>query len=442
MKRLVVALALGACNDSVTLSITSDRPIPHGLDAICVGVADSARSGGSFGRHYALAGKLATLPQTLRVDPGGASSALAWVRGDRAGVAVELSSAPLSFGGDVALALDTCAHGPGTVPAARGDAVGPVGAMLAASEGQGGVVVVAAGGGVAQVIDAHGGALTTRDAPALPAGAVKAVAAGDLDGDCDDDVIIATDAAPPEVWMRDRDAFVDAAPIGSSAASAVAIADIDGDGDLDVIVGGGASLALYLNDGGGNFTLSSMLAAGGHVTAVSALAVGDVDGDGFPDLVVGQANAPLAAWHGSSGGQLTFSTSIVPAATYNVTRLTLVDADGDYDPDLAVAVAGAEMHLLIDRDGHLEDQSFPLLPKPTPTIHAIAIADWDDGCPPDAVVATDAGDPTWRGQQGGAFLPEANMSPPASDVVFADIDDDGQLDAIYATAQGVQWLAR
>jgi hypothetical protein len=443
VKRLVVAVALVGCNDAVTLAITSDRPIPQGLDAICVGVADSVAGGGHFGRRYQLSGKLATLPQTLRVDPGGASSALAWVRGDRAGVPVQLASAPMKFNGDVSLALDACAHGPAAVPALRGTAVGPASAKLAASEGQGGVVVIAAGAGGAQVIDAKNQALIARDAPALPAGIVKAVVAADLDGDCDDDVIIATDSAPPEIWIRDGDTFVDRGlAIGGAAASAVVVADVDADGDLDVIVGGGASLALYLNDGGGNFTLSPMLAAGGHVTAVSALAIGDVDGDGFPDLIVGQANAPLAAWHGGEGGQLTFTTAIVGAMTYDVEAMTLADADGDFDPDLALAVTGAEMHLLVDRDGKLEDQSYPRLPQPVPTVHAIAIGDWDDGCPPDAVVATDAGAPTWRGQPGGMFAPEADTSPAATDVLMTDIDDDGMLDAIYATPDGVQWLAR
>jgi hypothetical protein len=440
VKRLVVTCALAGCNDAVTLAITTDKPIPEGLDGMCVGVADSSTGGGHFGRHYALSER--PLPQTLRVDPGGASSALAWVRGDRGGVPVQLASAHLSFSDDVSLALDACAHGPAALPAKRGDAAGPASALLAASEGQGGVVVVAAGAS-AQVVDAHGGALVARDAPALPAGTVKAIASADLDGDCDDDIIVATDAAPPEIWLRDGDHFTDHLAIGSSAASAIAVGDVDGDGDLDVIVGGGASLVLYLNDGGGNLTAEpSMLSAGGHATAISALALGDIDGDGVPDLVVGQSNAALAAWHGSTGGQLTYSTAIVPAVTLDVERLVLVDADGDFDPDLAIAVRGAPMHLLIARGGRLEEQSFPLLPAPIPTVHAIAIADWDDGCYPDAVLATDAGNPTWKGDPGGMFAPEASVAPAASDAIMTDIDDDGHLDAILSTPNGAIWLAR
>ena len=32
--------------------------------------------------------------------------------------------------------------------------------------------------------------------------------------------------------------------------------------------------------------------------------------------------------------------------------------------------------------------------------------------------------------------------PAGSDVVMIDIDDDGDLDALVATPEGVQWLAR
>src|SRR4051812_41323855 len=66
--RALVALALCAgCNDSVTLEIASDRPVPQAIDSICVGLADTSMSGGHFGRSYRLEDGLAHLPQTLRV---------------------------------------------------------------------------------------------------------------------------------------------------------------------------------------------------------------------------------------------------------------------------------------------------------------------------------------------------------------------------------------
>ncbi len=446
MHRLLVAVAVAGCHEAVTLSIVSDRPIPQALDAICVGVADTRATGGQFGRAYRLEGALAALPQTLRVEPGSASEAFAWVRGDLGGVAIQRASAPVSFGGDVTLALDTCAHGPSAAPQPVGAAVGPASARLAASEGPGGVIVIAIGTS-ASLIGARDKGLAATSAPDLPPGNVVALATGDLDGDCDDDAIVATDGAPPEIWIRDHAEFVDSGvAIGKLPVSAIAIGDVDRDGDLDVIIGRGGTLELYRNDGGAQFTLDTKgaLSGGGLLTAVSALALADLDGDGNPELVVGQANAPLEAWLGDPGGTGSFapSAAIVPAVTLDVERMTLVDSDGDFQPDLALALSGQPMRLLIDRGGHLEDQSFVRLPQPAPAAHAIAIADWDDGCPPDAVIASDAGTPTWRGQQGGMFAAEATTAPGASDVVFTDIDGDGELDAIFATPSGVQWLAR
>jgi hypothetical protein len=100
------------------------------------------------------------------------------------------------------------------------------------------------------------------------------------------------------------------------------------------------------------------------------------------------------------------------------------------------------MRLYIDRDGLLEDQSFVRLPQPPPAIHAIAIGNWDDGCEPDAVVASDAGNATWRGQPTGVFAEEQATAPAATGVVMIDLDGDGILDAVFATAGGAQWLAR
>ncbi|MEO6774957.1 MAG: VCBS repeat-containing protein [Kofleriaceae bacterium] len=438
---LLICAATAGCTDAITVQIASDRPVPSAIDHVCLGVADTKLGGGQFGQDYALTGELAKLPQTLRVEAGHAGSALAWVRGDRGGVAAARASAHVDFAHDVTLALDTCVKGPGRAPAQVGEAVGPAAAKLAASEGPGGTLVVAIGASGAVVIDAQHGALVATAAPPPPPGTPLAIVSADLDGDCDDDLVIVTDGAPPTVWIRDGQGFKDGGTIGSVIVAAVALGDVDRDGRTDVVLGYAGTLELWLNNGAATFTHATQALSGaGHVSSVSALALGDVDGDGSPDLVVGQAGAPLAAWLGGTG-MLSFSTSIVPPVALAVESLAFGDADGDYDPDLAVAVTGAAMRLYIDRDGHLEDQSFVRLPQPAPVAHAIAFGGWDDGCEPDAVVAADAGAATLRGQPTGVFA-AAEPAPPASDVVMTDIDDDGDLDAVLATDQGVVWLAR
>ncbi len=432
--------ALAACTDAITLEIASERPVPAAVDAICVGVADTSLTGGHFGRRYALEGALATLPQTLRVEAGSADAALAWVRADRGGVPTLVESARVDFADDVTLTIPTCQVGRGASLAAKGTPVGPAGALLAASHGQGGAIVLAVAADASFVLAAKSGGLAVGDAPAPSPGAPRALITADLDGDCDDDAVIITDGAAPLVWERDGTEFFPGAQIGDATMSAAAAADVDHDGDMDLVLGGGGVLELWVNGGDGSFTPAPQaLSAGGRASMISALALGDLDGDGNADLVVGQAGPPLAAWLGV-GGRFEPVDGVLPNVPLDVERFTLADADGDFDPDLAIAIRDMPMRLLIDREGRLEDQSFIRIPAPIPTAHAVAFGGWDTGCEPDAVIAADAGAATLSGVP-DRFTAEAT-APAATDVVMIDLDDDGTLDAVLATPDGVQWLAR
>ncbi len=440
----VAAIGLGGCGDAVILTHTSDRPVPAGLDSICVGIADRDLAGGAFGRTYRLEGALAQLPQTLRVEAGDAVSAHAWVRGDRGGVPVARAAVTVDFATDAALALDRCERGAAGPAAAIGAAVGTVDARLVVSQGAGGQLVVAVGAAGATVIDVAAGEVVAVDGPALPPGTVTALLAADVDGDCDDDVIVATANSAPVIWRREGVTFTEVGAIGDVSVAALAAADVDRDGDVDVITGGGGSLALWRNDASGAFAADpAALGAAGQVTVVSALALGDLDGDGTPDLVVGQAGGPLAAWLGEGSGTGAFlpAAGVLPAVPLDVGRLVLADVDGDLDPDLVVVVNGATPRLYIDRAGRLEDQTFVRLPPPLGTASAVAVGGWDAGCQADLVLAGPMGTAALRGQDGGAFAAES-MLEAATDAALVDLDDDGDLDLVLATSTGVRWVAR
>ncbi len=423
-------LALAGCGDAVLVVVAGDREVPTELDAICLGVADRDPGGGAFGRSYRLEGALASLPQSLAVEAGGADAAEAWVRGYQGGVEVAVDRAGVDFGGDVTLRLDRCAPGSSAAPIEEA-AVGPADASIAASMGRGGWIVVAAGA-TAAIIDAE----DTRE---LDLGGATGVVALDADGDCDDD-LVAFGAAGAQLYVRDIDGFTPADAITTDAVVAAAAADVDRDGDADLVVSAGPTL--YRSDGAGTFARDDAAIPSGVATDVSALALGDLDGDTNPDLIAGQDGAPPRAFLADASGQGVFTSApaILPDVALAIRGFALADVDADADLDLGVAIAGAAPRLYVNRGGLLEDQSFVRLPQPAPAAAAIAAADWDGDCRPDLALAG-ATTALYAGGDDGAFSSDAEVGA-ATAAVFVDLDDDGARDLVLATASGVIWVHR
>ncbi len=434
----LLACALAACDGAVTLTIAGDLPVPDGVDAICVAVADRDLGGGRFGRVYPLVPPLDALPQTLAVAPGGATAAEAWARGYRAGVEVARDRALVDFGGDVALRLDRCRRGRAGAFAIAGVASGAA-TRVVGSLGRGGTLAVAFGPEGARVLDFEDGALVARGALAI--GPAIDVIAADLDGDCADDLVVAGAAAAPVLWRRAGRDFLEVGPLGAAPATAVTATDADRDGDLDLILARGDALELDRNDGAGRFTVDAAAFAGVSVGVVTALAAGDLDGDGVADLVVGQSAAPMLALYGTGAGYAV-AAGALPDVPLSVQRLALVDIDGDGDLDLAVALADAPPRLYVGRAGRLEDQSFVRLPQPATRARGFAIARLDDDCAPDLALVDDTGLAIARGTDGGAFADARELAiTGAVDAAAIDLDDDGAPELLVAGADGVTRVA-
>ncbi|KOO31505.1 mastigoneme-like protein [Chrysochromulina tobinii] len=136
-------------------------------------------------------------------------------------------------------------------------------------------------------------------------------------------------------------------PGGSEFTSSIAAADVDGDGDLDVLLGnyGSPSLVL-LNAGDGTFPTSIELPGGSAST--NSIAAADVDGDGDLDVLLG--NDPL---YGSASrvllnaGDGTFPTSIdLPGGSASTFSIVAADVDGDGDLDVLLGNSGGPSLLL------------------------------------------------------------------------------------------------
>ena len=107
--------------------------------------------------------------------------------------------------------------------------------------------------------------------------------AGDLDGDGDVDLVLATAEGRVEVWRHEGDRF-SLFWSGAHPGATVALVDVDADGDLDLSVVP-APAGVLLNDGVGHFATSRPIPYPPRFV-VERATWGDLDDDGLPDAVL------------------------------------------------------------------------------------------------------------------------------------------------------------
>jgi hypothetical protein len=178
----------------------------------------------------------------------------------------------------------------------------------------------------------------------LLADGAEGVRAADIDGDLDLDVIAISYLDDEVAWYENTDGLGTFGPqriISNQAdyATSVAAIDLDGDGDQDVLStsSGDMKVAWYENlDGLGTFG-PQLLIANDADGARSVFAV-DLDGDLDPDVVAASYNDDKISWWENLDGAGTFGPRQVITDTADGSVFVFVgDLDGDGDPDVLSA---------------------------------------------------------------------------------------------------------
>jgi len=286
--------------------------------------------------------------------------------------------------------------------------------------------------------------------------AARAVLLGDFNGDERLDLILGEGSRPVagvERGIPDRlllgtedDGLVDSGQsLGSGITTTLAAGDLDGDADLDLVAGELNGIRVYRNDGAGvlqdtrqNF----------RSRRTGAVALGDLDADEDLDLMDGSLGQPLAP--GAFGADPLFSWRNDSRARYRSFRfagsqargrtqsLELGDLDGDLDLDLT---AGQDegLRLLINQGTSLE--TAPDIDARPVSSHELADVDQDGDL--DIVAGGEAGVILARSSGGSrpSFTVEELSLAPTTSVVITDIDGDGRADVIRGGPDGIEILS-
>jgi hypothetical protein len=220
---------------------------------------------------------------------------------------------------------------------------------------------------------AHG---FTRHAESLPLGCDGKFSVGDLDGDGDLDALTYTPGDTPSLVWRDNDGFNPPRFTSRSVVSPSSwvmdslIVDLDGDGDNDIVVAflrapheEGPSIYWFENDGGSPPGFRQRLVdATIRTTYTCQLLSSDFDGDGDIDLLVQSDDPRQVTWlENLSSRPLTFNPHVLPSQEgCYPTGMAIADFNGDGRADPVVCYTsqfefGAGK--VIQFENHLTDSS-------------------------------------------------------------------------------------
>lgn len=295
-------------------------------------------------------------------------------------------------------------------------------------------------------------------------GWLRQVAAGDIDGDGDLDLIApAAWNDPIAVFMNDgTGAFTDesATRIGgaTSQAGSARLGDVDDDGDLDLLIGewvAGNEVHLYLNDGTGVFveapTQVPTVGSIGNADLVD-LDLFDADNDFDLDLMLNMHAEDAVFWLNDGKGTFTKAPTQMPAHTSGFTyNPAACDVDGDGDLDVWKDNARSpqvEQLIINDGSGTFTDETATRVTNnPSADDNGVICADVDGDGDFDAVIPSLSNNERVLINDGtGNFDGVTDAFPTIGDstlwLVLADLDGDQRMDAVTGQGESGAFLNR
>jgi serine/threonine protein kinase len=275
----------------------------------------------------------------------------------------------------------------------------------------------------------------------LPGGSAytRSIAAADVDGDGDLDVLLGNFGSTSRVLLNAGDGtFPTSIELSSgnentgSIVSSIAAADVDGDGDLDVLLGNlGSASRVLLNAGDGTFPTSIELPGGSAFTR--SIAAADVDGNGDLDLLLGNFGSSSQVLLNADSG-ITFPISIeLPGGSVDTESIAAADVDSDGDLDVLLGNKGNASRVLLNAG----DGTFPTsieLPGGSTWTRSIAAADVDGDGDLDVLLGNNGYASRVLLNAGDGTFPTSIELPGGSaftrSIVAADVDGDGDLDLL------------
>ena len=279
--------------------------------------------------------------------------------------------------------------------------------------------------------------------------APHAIIAADLDGDGDPDVLTANGLANPQpgnvsVFRNDGGTLDQPRNYaGSRFPAFLAAGDLDGDADLDVVTVGATldgvsdGVAVLRNDGAGRFDLDDRYDAGNQQPSGDP-ALADIDGDGALDVAIAKPNRrdSILVFFGDGRGRLDRMLGLELIPGLSPAEVLPVDAEKDGDIDIlggawAIGGEGGAVTILRNDGGGAFAPAVRLADVAGSRDAVLADLDGDGWADLALAHTFTPGASVLRGGEGGFAPPRTYVLPGIAETIeAADWDRDGGPDLL------------